>query len=487
MSKKCKAYSKSKLGLEPPDNRKAFYAGWDAALREALAAPDPDPVTYHGWVLREVLFDNGEPVGHREPTRAAPQEPVEHDEDLLERLYWEFDRQRKKTGEERLAFKGKMRFYASDFRRVSIGKAAFSQSVTDDMMNLADRLGSEYDDVDPKAWKHLLVYAPQPAKPAEQEPVVIGDPVGWHSSQYGFVYMALQPHQFKVGSTLYLKNGTPAWRIDSACSRTALLSMDSLPHGTVFYTAPQPAKPAEQRVPIDLDALGIPHGQQFQPVEQEPKNDLMWATVAMQERHDQRIERIVNTLEQVKQEQAERYQPVREAFWWRVRIGNGTQTIGRCYTETEAQRLAAELQRAFNDGAFCVEKIVCNGDLIGAAAPEAAKPAEPVAYVPTDALAQIKPPTLLLRGVPLYGYAAEGATAVYTAPQTAKQPLTPRELELIDGIIEAQLNHAERCDIIANRRIAAKQKEWDMERVALLQKIRTHGIGVEHEYHQAPR
>lgn len=94
----------------------------------------------------------------------AEQEPVAHDEDLLERLYWEFDRQRKKTGEERLAFKGKMRFYASDFRRVSIGKAAFSQSVTDDMMNLADRLGSEYDDVDPKAWKHLLVYAPQSAK-----------------------------------------------------------------------------------------------------------------------------------------------------------------------------------------------------------------------------------------------------------------------------------------------------------------------------------
>ena len=94
----------------------------------------------------------------------AEQEPVAHDKDLLERLYWEFDRQRKKTEEERLAFKGKMRFYASDFRRVSIGKAAFSQSATDDMMNLADRLGNEYDDVDPKAWKHLLVYAPQPVK-----------------------------------------------------------------------------------------------------------------------------------------------------------------------------------------------------------------------------------------------------------------------------------------------------------------------------------
>jgi hypothetical protein len=49
------------------------------ALRAALDAPmaEPqDPVAYNGWVLREVLFDNGEPVGHREPTNAEPQEPV---------------------------------------------------------------------------------------------------------------------------------------------------------------------------------------------------------------------------------------------------------------------------------------------------------------------------------------------------------------------------------------------------------------------------
>lgn len=44
------------------------------ALKAALAesAQEPDPGEYHGWVLREVLFDNGEPVGHREPV----QEPV---------------------------------------------------------------------------------------------------------------------------------------------------------------------------------------------------------------------------------------------------------------------------------------------------------------------------------------------------------------------------------------------------------------------------
>ncbi len=47
-----------------------------------------------------------------------------------------------------------------------------------------------------------------------------------------------------------------------------------------------------------------------------------------------------------------------------------------------------------------------------------------------------------------------------------------KELELIDGMIEVQLRHAAQCDVIANRPMAEKQKGWDMERVALLRKIR---------------
>ena len=35
------------------------------------------------------------------------------------------------------------------------------ESTTDMMMELADRLGELPDDVDPRAWSHLLVYAPQ--------------------------------------------------------------------------------------------------------------------------------------------------------------------------------------------------------------------------------------------------------------------------------------------------------------------------------------
>ena len=47
-----------------------------------------------------------------------------------------------------------------------------------------------------------------------------------------------------------------------------------------------------------------------------------------------------------------------------------------------------------------------------------------------------------------------------------------RELELIDGMIEVQLHHAEQCDRMANRTMAEKQKGCDMERVALLRKMR---------------
>jgi len=55
--------------------------------------------------------------------------------------------------------------------------------------------------------------------------------------------------------------------------------------------------------------------------------------------------------------------------------------------------------------------------------------------------------------------------------QPARVPLTPREAELIDGMIARELDHAARCDGIANRLMGEKHKGWDMERVALLRKL----------------
>lgn len=42
-----------------------------------------------------------------------------------------------------------------------------AQPISDAMMELVDRLGSEFDRVDPRAWEHLLVYAPVVAQATE--------------------------------------------------------------------------------------------------------------------------------------------------------------------------------------------------------------------------------------------------------------------------------------------------------------------------------
>ncbi len=68
-------------------------------------------------------------------------------------------------------------------------------------------------------------------------------------------------------------------------------------------------------------------------------------------------------------------------------------------------------------------------------------------------------------------WATGPVTPLYTSPP-ASNPLTPREIELLDGMIEVQLHHAAQCDRITNRTMAEKQKGWDMERVALLRKLK---------------
>jgi hypothetical protein len=71
--------------------------------------------------------------------------------------------------------------------------------------------------------------------------------------------------------------------------------------------------------------------------------------------------------------------------------------------------------------------------------------------------------------------ARESVTALRAALAQEQEPVawTDRELELIDGMIEVQLRHAAQCDAIANRPMAERQKGWDMERVAVLRKIKS--------------
>lgn len=53
-----------------------------------------------------------------------------------------------------------------------------------------------------------------------------------------------------------------------------------------------------------------------------------------------------------------RYTVVRTGLWWRVRVGNGSQTVGRCFTKVAAERLASALMTAFLDGAFVAEGLM---------------------------------------------------------------------------------------------------------------------------------
>jgi hypothetical protein len=62
---------------------------------------------------------------------------------------------------------------ALDPARQSPKHVSSAESITEAMMNVADRLGSEYDKVDSRAWDHLLVYAPN--APSAQKPFCYHD------------------------------------------------------------------------------------------------------------------------------------------------------------------------------------------------------------------------------------------------------------------------------------------------------------------------
>ena len=47
---------------------------------------------------------------------------------------------------------------------------------------------------------------------------------------------------------------------------------------------------------------------------------------------------------------------------------------------------------------------------------------------------------------------------------------TDEELEILKGMIERERNHAERC-LNVNNVLAGRQREWDLKRVELLERI----------------
>lgn len=82
MSKKCKAFSELKLGLGPCDNRKAFYAGWQAALEWARTQQEPVAFYYKSGLVRAgygIDIKDGTAL-YTHPAPAQPVlEPIEGD------------------------------------------------------------------------------------------------------------------------------------------------------------------------------------------------------------------------------------------------------------------------------------------------------------------------------------------------------------------------------------------------------------------------
>lgn len=182
--------------------------------------------------------------------------------------------------------------------------------------------------------------------------------------------------------------------------------------------------------------------------------------------------------EPVAQEQDEfddRYKVVRTGFWWRVRIGDGQQTVGRCYTETEAQRLAAALLTAFRDGQFVSSPPVAQEPITV----EALREIETawIADALSASIANIGYPVgcgvapnregLMFCAGKLFDRFVALAAAIHTQPdQSAEVPMTPAASIFKDEV--ARLN-AEVERLRGNLHAMKQNALRDVERIAELE------------------
>lgn len=88
-----------------------------------------------------------------------------------------------------------------------------------------------------------------------------GEPVAWHSKQYGVVWMAVKPGNLVVGTQWFIQGRQePVAEVVSPVSLVWHVATSELEHGTVFYTAPQPQQIHEYHsgsTQMFLDALTL--------------------------------------------------------------------------------------------------------------------------------------------------------------------------------------------------------------------------------------
>jgi len=185
------------------DAHKAAFEGWHQKTEWVQQGINDRsiPPTYLGWhradVMTDMLKSSKKLIEELQDERDALRAALQHETDCLE------------------AAKAKI-----DSLQATEEDSAHHKALAESALRVA------------KGWEDKCDELRAKIEQMEQQ-----EPVAWYSKQYGFVYMSRHSSQFEHGSILYLRNGTPAWRIDGG-SRVALLNMDSLPHGTVFYALP---------------------------------------------------------------------------------------------------------------------------------------------------------------------------------------------------------------------------------------------------------
>lgn len=126
---------------------------------------------------------------------------------------------------------------ASSAAQADAPAEARAKSISDEMMDLADRLGSEWKDVDPRAWQHLLVYAPAEAFPYQKTFNAIAAAT---SVEGGHVSISVKAFRDAFGGAVAEAREPIAWVTDDGRAITAAQKQSALADGGATASSVRP-------------------------------------------------------------------------------------------------------------------------------------------------------------------------------------------------------------------------------------------------------
>ncbi|ONC17944.1 hypothetical protein AQ913_22260 [Burkholderia pseudomallei] len=128
-------------------------------------------------------------------------------------------------------------YYAPQPAQADAPAETRAKSISDEMMDLADRLGSEWKDVDPRAWQHLLVYAPAEAFPYQKTFNAIAAAT---SVEGGHVSISVKAFRDAFGGAVAEAREPIAWVTDDDRAITAAQKQRALADGGATASSVRP-------------------------------------------------------------------------------------------------------------------------------------------------------------------------------------------------------------------------------------------------------